>query len=224
MCNKNVWVNGRQIWVSNLREEDGTWYARVQGVDMSEKLGREVTERDAAKTLAKKKLMKHGFCPVDVSERSVIAKHVNGVVVENTHVIKNADGSAVAVGIINGNTVSVYYSGILVSRFGETSGKPWLRKVREDLVAEYRKTEMEPAVGIAQVDDAFLRRLAGAENLHISVDGKKVSVEGTVTVDLSACTTQVSAVKAILKAKEKVDKIRAEEAQFVEEFFRAIGA
>ena len=79
--------------------------------------------------------------------------------ITDTHVIRNKNG-CIAKGIVNGKSVSVGYSGFVVSESGEyAEGKAWLERARRDLIIKYKELEKANHVSAnMQVTPEFIKR------------------------------------------------------------------
>lgn len=154
------------------------------------------------------------FKTIDFEKGGVYVHH-NGVRyrVKNVRVLKENDrDGVVASGIVNGKTIVIEYKGTTVNQeTGEVSvAKPFLRKVRHDLIDWYlvkRDEELKRQI-LPVCNEEFVERLRNAgfavHGFTVSVGSKDVDINGLYQVD---AVEQIEAVIAeeTAKAEEKVN-------------------
>ena len=220
-----VWYKGHNYAVANISVNGGTAYGRVQGRDVSTSYYDGDTDLKIAHRLLEKKFAEYGNVPSNTRDGQCM---VGDYEVLHVRTVKRDDGSAYATGIIKGRTVSATYSGIVTSESGSSNGKPWLRRVREDLVKAYERDYVAPKPTITTtvpiVDADYMREIN--ECRRLKAVGFSVQIDGTETIDLFTYSgnkrellTQVAATKLIENALRKLDDQIEKDKAYVRAFF-----
>lgn len=120
------------------------------------------------------------------------------------------DGSIEVNGIVNGKEIQLYYTGIAVNEYNETSdGKPFCAKIREDLERKYNEImnggeNMNNEIEM-KVDDQFIKAFVEAGCTAV---GKELKCKGYI-LDLNDKTI-TEALKMINEAIDKYEERKAE--------------
>lgn len=148
-------------------------------------------------------------------EKKGVHVYRNGVryYVKQVRVLKGDDfDSVIASGVVNGKTIVIEYKGTTVNQeTGEISvAKPFLRKVRHDLIDWYlvkRDEELKRQI-LPVCNEEFVERLKNAgfdvHGFTVSVGSRDINIEGMYQVN---AVEQIGAVIAeeTAKAEEKVN-------------------
>ena len=123
---------------------------------------------------------------------------------------KHDDGSVEVNGIVNGTDIQLFYTGIAVNEYNETSdGKPFCAKIREDLERKYNEImnggeNMNNEIEM-KVDDQFIKAFVEAGCTAV---GKELKCKGYV-LDLNDKTI-TEALEMINEAIDKYEERKAE--------------
>lgn len=123
---------------------------------------------------------------------------------------KHDDGSVEVNGIVNGTDIQLFYTGIAVNEYNETSdGKPFCAKIREDLERKYNEImnggeNMNNEIEM-KVDDQFIKAFVEAGCTAV---GKELKCKGYI-LDLNDKTI-TEALKMINEAIDKYEERKAE--------------
>lgn len=207
MSNYNVGYKGKQVWIKNFDRTGDFVSGRIHGNEVTVMIPTAKTEREAKVALIDESIRLYGEegCTLEKRGKLIsIGKKKNRRVTES-HIENLGNGVSRGVAKVDGEDVSILYTGTVMNDHGEVLGaKPWLSDFRKDAIKlkDRNKGKVFAFPDVSLVDNEFIQRLIREKNLMVK---KGVVYIGSEKIKI-ANMKKVDAANAIKTAVERYNE------------------
>lgn len=201
-----VVMNGKRIWVANFKRDGGFAFGRIHGNDVEALVGFNMTDAEARRKLVECANETYGEEKCSMQKRGkLISKSLKNRRVTESHIENLGNGVSRGVAKVDGEDVSILYTGTVMNDHGEVLGaKPWLSDFRKDAIKlkDRNKGKVFAFPDVSLVDNEFIQRLIREKNLMVK---KGVVYIGSEKIKI-ANMKKVDAANAIKTAVERYNE------------------